>query len=78
MIEIYLKAFLRPRQILNKSMKSHEHCAFIIEGSDNLGGGMGLGFGGLAPPPHILEAESSLIKPQLQMAVGTLMEKAHN
>lgn len=29
-------------------------------------------------PPHILEAESSLIKPQLQMAVGTLMEKAHN
>jgi hypothetical protein len=52
MIEIYLKAFLRPRQILNKSMKSHEHCAFIIEGSDNLGGGMGLGFGGLAPPPY--------------------------
>lgn len=37
-IEIYLKSFLGPRQILNKSMKSHGHCAFICEGFGAFGG----------------------------------------
>lgn len=31
MIEIHIKSFLEPRQVLNKYMKSHWHSAFIIQ-----------------------------------------------
>lgn len=72
-IEIYLKFFLEPRQVLNKSMKNHGHCAFIIEGF-GVWRVWGLGVWEVGSPSCILEAESSLLKPQLQMAVGALME----
>lgn len=57
----HFKSFLEPRQILNKSVESHEHGAFIIE--------VFFFF-------QILGAESSLIKSQLQMPVGALMKTA--